>query len=68
MVHLLQAANCCRDSRLVVDEDDLTLGKGKKPIVIINQFHALKHLVFRKLSHPSEMQNDALVHREGLKG
>ena len=28
----------------------------------------LKSLGFRKLSHSSEMQNDALMHREGLKG
>ena len=29
---------------------------------------ALKLLGFRKLSHSSEMRNDALMHREGLKG
>ena len=28
----------------------------------------LKRLGFRKLSNSSEMQNDALKHREGLKG
>ena len=28
----------------------------------------LKPAGFRKLSHSSEMQNDALMHREGLKG
>ena len=28
----------------------------------------LKPLDFRKLSHTSKMQNDALMHHEGLKG
>ena len=28
----------------------------------------LNPLVFKKLSHFSEMHNDALMHREGLKG
>ena len=28
----------------------------------------LKPLGFRKLSHSAEMRNDALMHREGLKG
>ena len=28
----------------------------------------LKPLFFRKLGHSSEMRNDALMHREGLKG
>ena len=35
-LHSLQAANCCRNSRLVVDEDDLKwVTKEKKYIVII---------------------------------
>ena len=29
---------------------------------------ALKPLGFRKLSHSSEMRNDALMYREGLEG
>ena len=28
----------------------------------------VKALAFRNLSHPSELQNDALMHGEGLKG
>ena len=56
-----------------MSEDDLKwVGNGKKTIVIINQFHdkkiVLKPLVFRKLSHHSEMQNYALMHRHVLKG
>ena len=44
-------------------------GKWKKVIVIIKtvpQKNILQR--FRKLSHSSEFQNDALMHREGLKG
>ena len=32
------------------------------------QICVLKPPGFRKLSHSSEMRNDALMHREGLKG
>ena len=39
----------------------------KKKIVFIKQFHSETPLC-RKLSNSSEMQNDALMHREGLKG
>ena len=36
----LQAANCCRDSRLVVDEDDLMWFENKDNYhVFVNQFH-----------------------------
>ena len=39
-LHPLQAANCCRNSQLVVDEDDLKSVKNEKQnSVIINQFH-----------------------------
>ena len=39
-LHPLQAANCCRNSRLVVDEDDLMWFKIKKNChVLVNQFH-----------------------------
>ena len=34
-LHPLQAANCCRNSRLVVDEDDLKWVENEKNIVII---------------------------------
>ena len=42
--HPLQAANCCRNSRLVVDEDDLMwVQKIKKCHVLRNQFHGYFH-------------------------
>ena len=44
-------------------------GSWKKDIVIIKQFHeffVIKPILFRKLSQFSEMQNDSLMHREGL--
>ena len=38
----LQAANCCRNSRLVVDEDDLMWFKIKENChVLVNQFHGI---------------------------
>ena len=36
-LHSLQAANCCRNSRLVVDEDDLMWFKIEE-IVFVEQF------------------------------
>ena len=39
--------------------------------VLVSQFHGIfrsKTLGFRKLSHSSQMLNDALMRREGLKG
>ena len=55
-----------------MDEDDLKwVGDKGKNIVSIKQFHdnfSSKNLDSRKLSYYSEMQNDALMHREGLKG
>ena len=36
-LHPLQAKNCCRNSRLVVDEDDFMW--FKKYHVLVNQFH-----------------------------
>ena len=39
-LHPLQAANCCRNSRLAVDEDDL---KWVKKHVLVNQFHGNIH-------------------------
>ena len=39
-LHPLQAANCCRNSRLVVDEDDLLWFKIKENChELVNQFH-----------------------------
>ena len=43
----------------------------KNILLILNsskKFFVLKHIGCRKLSHFSAMQNDALMHREGLKG
>ena len=37
----------------------------KKPIVIVSNNYMQ---ILRKLNHFSEMHNDALLHREGLKG
>ena len=71
-LHPLQAANCCRNSRLVVDEDDLKWVTIEKNIVLfLKQFHENCHsktTICRKCSNSSQMQNDALMHREGLKG
>ena len=42
--HPLQAANCCRNSRLVVDEDDLKwVTNLRKLLCIVNQFHGHFH-------------------------
>ena len=43
----------------------------EKYILLINSsmgIFVLKPLGLRELAHSSEMQNDALMHREGLKG
>ena len=60
-------------SRRVVDEDDLKLcGEQNKRcgyfqnISIKKSFYKTHRC--KKLSHSSEMQNYALIHREGLKG
>ena len=57
----------------MVDVDDLKpVANEKKYIVIIinssTKIVILKPLGFRNLSHSSDMRNDALMHREGLKG
>ena len=58
--------------RIVVDKDDLKWVTTEKNILslLLNSItiFVLESLGFRKLSHASEMQNDALMHREGLKG
>ena len=70
--HPLQAANCCRNSRLAVDEDDLKWVENEKKIsLLLKQFpeyNRFKTTRCGKLGHSSEMQNDVLMHREGLKG
>ena len=71
-LHPLQAANYCRNSRLVVDEDDLKLVANERKISLILK-SSMKICVSKpprckKLSHFSEMQNDALMHRESSKG
>ena len=45
----------------------LSVWQMKTNIVIIKQFHSETPLC-KKLSNSPEMQNDALMHREGLKG
>ena len=61
-----------RAPRPVVDEDDLQWVKMKKKIIIfLKQLHEKnrsKPSGCRKLSRYSDMQNYALMHREGLKG
>ena len=51
-----------------MNEDDLKwVTNGKNTVVIINQFlkkRVLKPLDIKELSHPSEMQNDASMHRD----
>ena len=67
-LHPLQAAKLYRNSRLVLDEDDLKWVINEKNIVIIKKFHenfrSKTAVGFNKCSHSSEMQNDALIHRE----
>ena len=67
----LQAANFCRNSRLVVDEDDPKWVANEKYISsLLKQFHEnfrSESPRCRKLRHSSEMRKDALVHREDLK-
>ena len=55
-----------------MDEGDFKwVGNEKNVLLLLNQLHEhvrSKPPVLRKLSHFSEMQIDALIHREGLKG
>ena len=61
----------CRNSQLVEDEDDLKgVAIKKKYFSLLKQFHDIvlsKTPRCRKLGHYSEVQNYALMHREGLK-
>ena len=56
--------------RIVVDEDDLKwVANCKKILLLLNSstcIFVLIRLDFRKVIHSSEMQNNALMHREGL--
>ena len=64
--------NCCRNSRLVVDENDLKWVANEENIsLLLKQYHGNVRSKFprcRDLSHSSEKQNQALMHREGSKG
>ena len=55
-----------------MDEDDLKWMANEKNILLLlnssMETLALQPPDFRKLNHSSEMQHDALMHREGLKG
>ena len=55
-----------------MDKDELKCVANEKNILLLLstsiEMLGLKSLCYRKLSHYSEMQNDALMHREGLKG
>ena len=58
--------------RLVVDVDDLKWVANEKNILLIKKklhlnVHTKTHMC-RKLNHPTEMRNDALMHREDIKG
>ena len=67
----LPLSSFCRNSRLVVEEDDLKWVANENNIsLLLKQFQgnfSSKTTRCRKISHSSEMQNDALMHREGLK-
>ena len=60
------------ENRLVVDEDDLKwVTNEKKILLFLKQFHdffVVNPLGFRKFSYSLQMQNNALMHCEGLKG
>ena len=53
-----------------MDEDDLTrVANEKKIMLLLKQFYENCHsetLICRKLSPSSDMQSDALMHRDGL--
>ena len=70
-LHPLQAVNCCRNSQLIVDKDELKWLQIKKNLVIIKtvpwKFSFKSPCRCRKLSHSSKMRNDDLMHHEGLK-
>ena len=51
-----------------MDEDDLKWVAIEKEGFIIIKTVPHKIMFFKKLGHSSEIQNDALMHCEGLKG
>ena len=69
-LHSLQAINCCRNSRLAVDEDYLKqVASEKIKLLLLKQFY--KNVGSEtprcgKLGHFLEMQNAALMHRKGF--
>ena len=67
-LHPLQAANCCRNYRLVVDEDDSMWFKNLRKLPSFMEIFVLKPFVLGKLGMFSWMWNDALMHRKGLEG
>ena len=71
-LHPLQAANCCRNSRLVVDEDDLLWFKKKENChVFVNEFHGnfrCKKLGCRKIPSVFRDVKLCLNASRGLKG
>ena len=45
-LHPLQAANCCPNSRFLVDEDDMTwVINGEKILLLLSQFHEMFILI-----------------------
>ena len=67
-LHPLQAEHYDRNFQLPVDEDDLKWGANEKKILSKQLLENFPQTRFMKLSHYSEMTNDALIHSEGLKG
>ena len=65
-LHPLQAVNGCRNSRLVIDDVGLKwVANEKKDSVVIETVPLKLSLLnprWWKLSHSSQMQNDALMH------
>ena len=62
-LHQVQAANCYRNSRLAVDEDDLKW-VAKTILLLSKQFRKTfrsKTPSCKKLKHPLEMQNDIIL-------
>ena len=60
----------CRNFQHVVDEDDLKWMTNEKKISLLLthavEKNVMQPLRFRRLSHFSEMQNDGLMHHNGL--
>ena len=69
-ISLFLHANCCRNSRLAVAEDELKWVADEKISLFLKQLHCnlIFFLILLKLGLLSGMQNDDLIHREVLKG